>query len=209
MADLYTLTLPDGTLCNMRDSRVDTIPGTTENIVDLIYPVGSIFINTTSVDPNVLFEDTVWEQINGRFLVAQGSNGASGYEALSLANGATGGEKEHLLQAGESGMMAHTHGHSLSVAGSGTLTTNGGGSHGHKLRINDVGHAGQGRNIPVSTASLSNSVFTDVVANHQHTINSHGHSLNGSITKNTEADAKGPHENLPPYLAVYMWKRIA
>ena len=54
-----------------------------------IYPVGAIYISTSSSSPATLFGGT-WERINRRFLVGAGSNGASGNEALNLTAGTTG-----------------------------------------------------------------------------------------------------------------------
>lgn len=55
------------------------------------YPVGSIYMSVNSTNPGELFGGT-WEQIQGRFLLGQGS----GYSA-----GATGGEANHTLSVNE------------------------------------------------------------------------------------------------------------
>ena len=59
-----------------------------------IYPVGAIYISTSSTSPATLFGGT-WERINGRFLVGAGSNGATGNEALNLTAGTTGWVYRH------------------------------------------------------------------------------------------------------------------
>lgn len=54
-------------------------------IVNLIYPVGSIYMSVTDVRPELIFGG-IWEQIKDRFLLASGDE----YD-----NGATGGEATH------------------------------------------------------------------------------------------------------------------
>ena len=71
----------------------DNVIGT----VDLIYPVGSIYMSVNNTNPSVLFGGT-WEQIEDTFLLASGSN---------YSNGATGGEATHTLTIDE--MPSHNH----------------------------------------------------------------------------------------------------
>lgn len=54
-------------------------------LVDLIYPVGSIYMSVNTVSPATLFGGT-WEQLKDRFLLGAG---------YTYANGAIGGNKEH------------------------------------------------------------------------------------------------------------------
>ena len=63
-----------------------------------MYPVGSIYMSTSSTNPGTLFGGS-WTQITGRFLLAAGG----GYSA-----GSTGGEATHKLTVSE--MPAHAHG---------------------------------------------------------------------------------------------------
>ena len=66
-------------------------------LVDLIYPVGAIYMSMNSTEPSTLFGGT-WEQIEGKFLLGCDST----YTA-----GSTGGEATHTLVQSE--MPAHTH----------------------------------------------------------------------------------------------------
>ena len=68
-------------------------------IVDLVYPVGAIYISANSVNPGTLFSGTTWEQITDAFLLAGGGD---------YTIGATGGEAEHEITIAE--MPSHTHG---------------------------------------------------------------------------------------------------
>ena len=67
------------------------------DIVDMIYPVGSIYMSVNNVSPSTLFGGT-WVQIQDKFLLASGSN---------HTNGNTGGSDTHTLNTNE--LPAHTH----------------------------------------------------------------------------------------------------
>lgn len=67
------------------------------DLLNFIYPVGSIYMSVGTTSPAVLFGGT-WEQIEGKFLLASSS---------SHALGTTGGEETHTLNTNE--MPSHTH----------------------------------------------------------------------------------------------------
>lgn len=67
-------------------------------ILDNIYPIGSIYLSTNSTNPSNYFGG-VWEQIKDRFLLACGD---------TYSNGSTGGEATHKLTINE--MPSHNHG---------------------------------------------------------------------------------------------------
>lgn len=150
--------------------------------VDLIWPIGSIYISVNSTNPSLLFGGT-WEAIGGRFLiggnVAPGENSRSDFGTLGgtaswiWAPGETGGEYFH------------------------TLTTQEMPSHTHNLFGNDnVGHA----------AGVDYWNLPSVIEGYNY-----GNRRN-VYQNNTGATATGggsSHNNIPPYLVVYMWKRTA
>lgn len=87
-------------------------------LVDMVYPVGSIYMSVNSTSPATLFGGT-WEQIKGRFLLGTGTpddntntgwgtnltwNGTNKYNETV---GSTGGESLHTLSIAE--MPSHTH----------------------------------------------------------------------------------------------------
>ena len=78
-------------------ATIETRP-TMAQIVNTIYPVGSIYISTAAANPSTLFSGTQWEAIQDRFLLADGTV----YTA-----GATGGTPAVTLTAEQ--MPAHTH----------------------------------------------------------------------------------------------------
>ena len=80
------------------------------NIVDLVYPVGAIYISANSTNPSAIFGGT-WEQIQGRYLLAAGapsqntntSMGSLTQEQLTwnFTAGETLGEYTHTLSSNE------------------------------------------------------------------------------------------------------------
>lgn len=68
-----------------------------KDIINIVYPVGSIYMSVNSTSPASLFGGT-WERIKDRFLLAAGDT----YSA-----GSTGGEAQHTLTVDE--MPSHYH----------------------------------------------------------------------------------------------------
>lgn len=67
------------------------------DLIDVIYPVGSIYMSVNSVNPATFFGGE-WEQIKDKFLLSSGD---------VYTNGATGGEATHTLTTSE--MPSHNH----------------------------------------------------------------------------------------------------
>ncbi len=131
--------------------------------IDNVYPIGSIYLNITDVNPGTLFGGS-WEQIKGRFLLGCGDNGDGyDYEALS-----TGGEALHQLTIDE--MPTHNHNKWKRTASQVDFASG-----------FDVIH-------------FSGSMYEERYQIHCETADT-----GGNI----------PHNNMPPYLAIYIWKRVA
>ena len=148
-----------------------------------IYPVGSIYMSTVSTNPATLFGFGTWEAMPaGHVLLAQGkSSWGTTYNA-----GSTGGEATHQLTVGE--LPAHNH----------TASTNTTGNHTHQFQL--YGPNGDTNlNFPsdYDTNYARNKGTTLSAGNHSHTIN---------INNTGSSQA---HNNIQPYLTVYMWKRIS
>ena len=189
-------------------------PEATE-IMNLIYPIGSIYMSVNNVSPQT-FLGGKWQSINGRFLVAQGSNGASGDEALNITAGLSGGEASHKLTDEESGLPVHGHGGTYTrptVSSSGKVTAGiTGGSHSHNTYYTTANRGSGNTSTRCGpfgsnyTAITTNSeTHTQDQPNHTHTLTGGGYTVADAIAQ----DAANAHNNLPPYLAVYMWKRTA
>lgn len=191
--------------------------------IDDIYPIGSIYMSVNSTSPSTLFPGTYWEQISDTFLLAAGTNHAAG---------TTGGAETVTLTAAESGVPAHDHG-ATGLTVTGGATTGGaqsGGAWGFRSsallpRTGATGLVGVQSNVTLSNStttrySISNNSYTsaktsgsieDTVnhAGHTHNLAAHTHTVGGTTADNTAQNASAAHENMPPYLAVYVWKRVA
>ena len=126
-------------------------------LLNLIYPIGSIYMSVDNISPANQFGGT-WEQIEDRFILASGS---------SYAAGTTGGEATHTLTVDE--MPNHNH-----------RTTSGGGA-------GNIYYASGGTGIWLQSSS---------------------HPETYSDWTGTQGGSKA-HNNMPPYLVAYMWKRVA
>ena len=172
-------------------TRVATTAYVKNNVVEIIkkvYPVGSIYMSTVSTNPATLFGFGTWEAMPaGRVLLAQGkSSWGTTYNA-----GSTGGEATHRLTVGELP------------------------KHKPNISMNTINLVGNGYNALLDNAS-SNGIITvstgnasgggvDVGPKKNFAINaSHSHTLTISDVGSNQA-----HNNIQPYLTVYMWKRIS
>ena len=195
-------------------------------IIDLIYPVGSIYINAyASQDPADLFPGTTWTQIDGKFLVGAGGNYAAGstggaQQVAVTPAGTVGGT---VLTAEQSGMPAHTHNHAITMP-SHTHAFNGQTVSNAKVRV-VIQTVASGSGATVNGLSSSGTPTSGLI-----TVNLNGGSVGspsggtaicgGTIAKaNAQAASQGhTHpfignpmtiETMPPFLAVCMWRRTA
>lgn len=154
--------------------------GANSDLIDTIYPIGSIYMSVNSTDPSNLFAGTTWQRIQDRFLLAAGST----YSA-----GATGGSADAVIP---------YHRHSV-AKDSGAIT---GGSHSHDLHYNVVYRttATSGGGVRNFTAGATGGTLASDSETHTHDLPAHNTNYAGeSVTG----------KNMPPYLAVYIWKRTA
>ena len=169
-----------------------------------LYPVGSIYMNVNNVEPSAIFGGT-WERMpSGRMLVNSG-------DGFNL--GQVGGEKEHRLTEDE--LASHNHGGGEMAGGHthtrGTMEITGDlvgalqsdfdyGAHGafyherHEL-VGPAGNKGDARQRVWFKASRNWTGETSESGAHTHNFLPSG--------KNQ------PHNNMPPYIVVNMWKRIS
>ena len=123
------------------------------NLLDLTYPVGSVYLSVNNTNPSSLFGGTWVEFAKGRTLV-----GVDTTQTEFNTVEKTGGEKEHKLTVEE--MPSHS-------------------------------HTGKGNTLQ-NTATGSQS---------------YGYILDGSYTETYKTGGDEPHNNIQPYITVYMWKR--
>ncbi len=229
-------------------------------IVDLIYPVGSIYTSVSSVSPEVLFGGT-WEAIEGRFLLsrdtghAAGTTGGAASVSYTPAGTNTGGSvSNHTLTTAQ--IPSHNHSFTGSAVTSGGINANhthtgtsGNPSANHTHSGPSHNHSIYGKGSKAGTSGSitvmgSGSDYTQtrgcqadgtgatgtVSAWHTHTTTTgnqsagHAHSVtaagsignagsggahNHGFTNPTFSGTVATIATMPPYLAVYMWKRTA
>lgn len=160
-----------------------------EALLNAVYPVGAVYISTVSTSPATLFGGS-WRALPaGRVLIGAGSaSSGTNYSA-----GATGGEERHTLSTSE--MPAHNHSGSASTA-----TLNGTFWAGRRENEKPTGIVSETRRYNLAMKSGSGDDWGSV-----YSINaSHGHTVTVNSTGGNAA-----HNNMQPYLVVYMWQRTA
>ena len=151
-----------------------------------VYPVGSIYLAYNDTDPGTLFGGT-WTRIESRFLWAKGTSDIIGN---------VGGESTHKLTSAESGQK-----------NLGSITT-GNENQAHNHTINTGGYTYPNGSSPgaFSTATSDSTLTKDTYGYTYMTSESANHTHSFSIGGQ---NASQSHNNIPPYLAVNMWKRTA
>lgn len=152
-----------------------------------IYPVGAIYMSTISTNPATLFKVGNWEALPaGRVLLAQGTS----TWGVNYSAGSTGGENKHTLTVSESAPHNHT----------GSATTSGS-THTHALTMQaSHGKSGNGGVPRFSDGDIWSGYKTQNLS----AAGEHSH----AITINNSGGGQA-HNNMQPYLSVYMWKRIS
>ena len=167
---------------------------TADDIWQKIYPIGSIYTSVSPTSPATLFGGT-WEEFGeGQTLVGVKTTD-SDFDTVEK----TGGEKVHTLTAAESGQKnlgSITIGTTASLVGTGEASTTW--SHGVVVSGAASLVIASSTNIGNKTSGgPSNNTTGAESQNHTHTV-----TISGS-------DATSAHNNLQPYITVYMWKRTA
>ena len=155
----------------------------TTDLFNMIYPVGSIYMSVNNTNPSLLFGGT-WEKIEDKFLLASGT---------TYANGSTGGSADSVV-------VSHNH------------TQN---SHKHSPQSNrKYISVGDGVNW-----NYSGKIKIRTDGNTPAYYYPHADKDTGGITEDTETGAASPTinstgedgtgKNMPPYIAVNIWKRTA
>lgn len=166
---------------------------TSESVAALAtMPVGYVYISVDPTSPAILFGGT-WEAIaQGRVLVGQDPS-QSEFNTVEE----TGGEKTHILTSAE--LPSHTHSINHDHA---TFTSDSDGNHTHILERKTA--AGTSTGVTRGGATASGDGTTAAGGTHTHSIDV------PAFTGTSGATGSGTgHNNLQPYLVVYMWKRTA
>lgn len=200
-----------------------------EGLLDLVYPVGAIYMSVNSTSPATLFGGT-WSALGGQFLLAASSTytaGSTGGAASTTLTTANLPSHTHSVGAHAHGLNSHTHGVGTLAAASTSLKgratfrdVNVSSSDLMVGTINGVfsyttsSWSGEHWAMNGSSASGYKYQHLDFNGTHAHTVSGATAAASGSTANSTafNSGATGSGSsftNLPPYLAVYMWKRTA
>ena len=154
-----------------------------KKLIDYIYPIGSIYLSVNSTSPSTLFGGS-WTQLKDRFLLGAGS---------TYSSGATGGAATHKLSVAE--MPSHAH----DTPFFNNMTNNG------EMKSDFIGVFGKG---VTASQALKDTGQTSTME--MWWINQTNTAEGNEWAYLTSAKGSGSaHNNMPPYLVVYMWKRTA
>lgn len=160
---------------NQINGGMNKLVGAVNDVINIMYPVGSIYMSVNSVNPSTLFGGT-WERIQDRFLLCAGN---------SYSAGSTGGSADATL-------VSHTH--TPEVDGSSAT-----------YGLSVYKHDSNVERMRVTSSSSGNRYTYGGTKGATSAAES---DLAWSSSLNTVGESN-TGKNMPPYLAVYVWKRTA
>lgn len=157
---------------------------TKQQLIDLIYPIGAIYISATLVNPGTLFGGT-WVQIKDKFLLSAGDDHAAGAES---------GKEQYTAD----DMPAHTHTRgTMNITGSQQLPNVYGDNSWPKTSSGALSWSKASGWFDDGSNSTCNNVVIQLNA------------ANGWTGETSQSGLNETATIMPPYLTVYMWKRTA
>lgn len=162
-----------------------------QKLLLLAHPVGSYYWSTDSTDPAKLFGGS-WEQIKDKFIYAVGSKGVN----------ATGGEENHILTVNETPAHTHTRG-TMNITGSWSTNWNKPVRGFHELTCSGAFYRTTDKSKPGRIAAQDDS------ANNSATNGYPNFDASRNWTGATSSvGGNASHNNMPPYICAYCWRRI-
>ena len=172
------------------DLKTNKLTTNNHDVFDEIYPVGSIYISQNNISPETLFGVGNWERFaQGRTLVGVDNSDIDFNSVLK-----EGGEAEVSLSVSE----IPSHRHYLEIQG-----TDGGESHRHSYETTN-GSPRESSDVGSRTVLRNNAAQNMPDAWTSRANNNHRHQI---TLENKGGGAS--HNNLQPYVTVYMWRRIS
>jgi microcystin-dependent protein len=154
-------------------------------IINVIYPIGTLYTTIIATNPGTTFGVGTWEVYGeGKVLVGKSSSGTF------ATAGSIGGVESVTLTSAQSGVPAH--GHPASDSG-------------HAHPYVDTYYSESGPNY--GQQGSADTDYDNSDKNHYRTT-SEGYA-NITVSNNTTQNASQAHTNLQPYVVVYMWKRTS
>ena len=202
-----------------KDGKLQNISDFVHHILDLVHPVGSIYMTMNSQNPSTLFggEWVAWGE--GRVPVGAGTGRDINGVSKTFVNGATGGEYNHTLSNEE--MPKHNHTGVWTEVDSSIVTGEGGGMVSTRM-------VSTNNNIYTAVAEANKNYFTNFktanainqdlsvddsdpegekfMSGNQGSGRAVTVKIEGGVPENGN---DRPHNNIQPYITCYMWKRTA
>ena len=231
---LYHIRIDELQVTNV--TPVFTLMSSITGLLNKVYPVGSIYMSVNSTSPAALFGGT-WEEIQGRFLLGRSTGHTAGSTGGEEEHTLTSNEMPAHTHNGPSHTHtgpSHTHtgpSHTHTLAShTHTASTASAGNHIHRVSRAKLAATGTAKYaIQDGTSDTLETKVTTSAGAHTHTVTVDGSGqlvtaasgtgqTGASGTGQTGASGTGAtsstgggaaHNNMPPYLAVYMWKRTA
>ena len=183
----YTKTSWENDITPVSAENMNKIENQLKALTDAIYPVGSVYLTFAEDNPSNLFGGN-WTRIGvGRTLISAGQ----GIDPVADTNSYT----------GLGSYTGSTVAYPVGVTGGAetvTLTANQSGlrTHTHGLTVTGA----PGYNHKVASGKSTSYEYTSYHSKRN---------LGGTANGNTALNAAEAHTNMPPYIPVYMWRRIA
>lgn len=210
----------DANTTDIRDieTRVDTLEAKTavKAIIDVVYPVGSIYITKDSTNPGTTWPGTTWtREAEGRCIIGLGM----GYPTA----GETGGSSTVTLAITQ--IPSHTHTFTGAPMGTHNHTQNPHNhiqdAHSHRGATTnaDVVWNGQSGYANTNNAWATGYQFTSNASGgytnaaqpgiHNTTATNNATSAGTPSGTNSSTGGGGSHNNMQPYIVMYIWRRTA
>lgn len=171
------------------DQKISASLYSIQKIMDIVYPVGSIWETTTDDDPNKKWTGTTWIKMDaGRVLVSAGSYAENG-TTYTYNLGDKGGEAKHQSTVDET--AAHSH----------AITVNNSGNHTHGIRRR-LGYTNSSSEVSSWGVGVAYYRKDEVAQASTEQSGTHNHAASAGNTGGNK-----PHENRQPYLVINRWQR--
>ena len=194
----------------------------TADLMNLIYPVGSIYMSVNNTNPSTLFGGTWVAWGSGRVPV-----GVNASDTDFATAEKTGGAKTHILTTDQIPSHKHTvgahvhglnsHTHSIPEL-SGKAVRNGDHAHYGKYEADTSSGSNKNRVFPsYATSGGTTAILTNSAGAHEHQVTipasttgvASGNTANSAQFDSGSTGSGSAHNNLQPYITCYMWKRTA
>lgn len=172
------------------DAAVEGVLKEKVKILEASMPVGYLYASNSPTDPKTLFGFGTWERVEDCFILAAGS---------TYAAGSTGGKATHTLTVNEMPEHKHTRG-TMNITGEWSIN-----SDANNAGL-DAPNTGTGAIVAKSGGGTGSAVTGT-----GWTVTT-GFKFDASKSWSGSTSSVGgsqPHNNMPPYYAMYMWIRTA